>query len=192
MKSSLWFALAVVFFPFVALAQVAAPAVAPSGSINWPDVVMTIVAAVLPLLIATLSWASKKLADLIGQKVKNEEVRGILVRLDEIVLNVVKELMQTTVDAAKAAAEKDPDQWKKVADAAGKAALDKIKSYLGPAGLKLLGAVLGITDDAKLDEYLKTKIEATVHTVKLQKDVASGTASAASALSAAFGVPEKK
>ncbi|MFA6118138.1 MAG: hypothetical protein WC729_29395 [Sphingomonas sp.] len=173
---------------FVSLAFAAEAVVLPASSgIDWTKVVMGIIGALLPLLITGLTWVSKKLADLIGQKVKNEEVKGILARLDEIVFNVVKELMQTTVDAAKKKAD-EGGLPKEVADAAGKAALDKIKSYLGSEGLKLLGMVLGITDDAKLDEYLKTKIESTVHTVKLQRDASVSAGAATAALTSAFGI----
>lgn len=154
---------------------------------NWTEIVTALIAALLPVVVSLLGYGAKKLADLINAKIANEEVAGILTRLDTITVNVVKELMQTSVDAAKAKAE-GGGLPKEVAEAAGKAALDKVKSYLGQPGLDLLKAVLGFKDEATLNNFLTTKIEATVHNVKAQSDVATGTASAAAALTAAFGI----
>lgn len=182
--------LAVLLFPLSALAQVPPTMPAVTPPINWTEVVMAIITAVLPLFLAGLTWVSKLLVNLIAQKVKNEEVKGILQRLDTISFDVVKELMQVSVDAAKKAAD-DGKVPKEVAEAAGKAALDKIKSYLGPDGLEKLKAILGFntdpaTADAKLDSFLTTKIEATVHSVKMEKAASVSAAAATSAVAAAF------
>lgn len=176
--------LAVLLCPAAVLAAEAVSAVTPG--INWTEVVMAIITAVLPLFLAGLTYLSKLLVNLIGQKIKNEEVKGILQRLDAISFDVIKELMQVSVDAAKKKAD-EGGLPKEVAEAAGKAALDKIKSYLGPDGLEKLKAVLGFntdpaTADAKLDAFLTTKIEATVHSVKVQKAASVSAAAATSAL----------
>lgn len=126
-----------------------------------------ILAALAPLLLAVIAYGAKKLADLINAKVQSEALRNILVRTDTVVFTAVKELAQTTVDAARNATVngKVPSE---VAAAAKDAALAKVKSYLGQPGLDALMQILGLKDAPTVDAYLSSKIEAAVRDVKAQ------------------------
>ena len=56
-----------------------------------------------PVLLAALTWAAAKLAQLIRAKAQNEYLKGVLVRLDDAVFTAVKDLQQTVVSAIKEA-----------------------------------------------------------------------------------------
>ena len=45
-----------------------------------------------PVLLAALTWAAAKLAQLIRAKVQNEYLKGVLVRLDDAVFTAVKDV----------------------------------------------------------------------------------------------------
>jgi len=115
--------------------------------------------------------AAAKLASYIGRKVQNEYLRGALTRLDDAVLVAVKELQQTVVAELKAAAENgklDEAARKRVQDAA----LANVKSYVGPKGLRVLVDVLGLSNEM-LDPFVRSRIEAAVHDVRLEERVAT-------------------
>lgn len=128
-----------------------------------------------PVLLAGLSWLSVKAAQLISAKVKNEYLKGVLVRLDDAVLVAVREVQQVTVDALKAASADGrltPDERTKVKQAA----IDSIKSHLGTKGIAEVARVLGLEDGA-VDKLLSTRVEAAVHDLKsVRSTSAPGTA----------------
>jgi hypothetical protein len=110
-----------------------------------------------PLLVAILSWLATKLAQLVQARVKNEYLRGVLVRLDDAVLTVVREIQQVTVDTIKAATPNGkltPD----VQAMLKQSALTAIKQHLGPRGVKELARVLGIDGDG-VDRLIGTRVE---------------------------------
>jgi hypothetical protein len=128
-----------------------------------------------PVLLAGLSWLSVKAAQLITAKVKNEYLKGVLVRLDDAVFAAVREVQQMTVDSLKAASadgQLTPDERAKVKQAA----IDSIKSHLGAKGIGEIASILGLEDGA-IDKLLSTRVEAAVHDLKSARSVAGpGTA----------------
>jgi hypothetical protein len=117
-----------------------------------------------PLLLAALTWLAAKAAQLINAKVKNEYLRGVLVRLDDAVLGAVREVHQVTVEELKAASadgKLTPDERARVKQVA----IDAVKSHLGTKGLGELAKILGLGDGA-VDKLLATRVEAAVHDLK--------------------------
>lgn len=131
------------------------------------EIFILIIEALSPLLIAALTWGAAKLAQFIKAKVENEYLAGVLVRLEDAVLTVVKSLQQTTVDAIKLA-NADGQLTDEEKEAIKQAAVAALKSYIGAKGLALVGKVLGLGDGA-LDQFLGDKIEAAVHDLKADK-----------------------
>jgi hypothetical protein len=119
-----------------------------------------------PVLIAILSWLATKLAQLIQARVKNEYLRGVLVRLDDTVLTVVREIQQVSVDTIKAAAP-DGKLTPDVKATLKQAAVGAIKQHLGSQGVADVARVLGIDGDG-VDRLIGTRVEATVHDLKQQ------------------------
>lgn len=120
-----------------------------------------------PVLLAGLSWLSVKAAQLITAKVKNEYLRGVLVRLDDAVFAGVREVQQVTVDSLKAASadgQLTPDERAKVKQAA----IDSVKAHLGMKGIGEAAKVLGLEDGA-IDKLLSTRVEAAVHDLRASR-----------------------
>jgi len=120
-----------------------------------------------PVLMAVITWVGAKLAQLLSARVKNEYLRGVLVRLDDAVVSVVREINQVTVEAIKSASV-DGRLPAGARDTIKNAALNAIKSHLGAEGLEELGRVLGL-DGPAVDRMIGTRIEATVHSLKTQR-----------------------
>lgn len=93
----------------------------------------------------------------IAEKVKNARLSGILERLGNFAFQVVSELNQTVVAQLKKDGKWNAEEAAKVKQMA----LDKLKSYIGPEGLKEAMAILGI-DNATLMNLLGTMIEQSV------------------------------
>lgn len=119
-----------------------------------------------PVLMAVITWVGAKLAQLLSARVKNEYLRGVLVRLDDAVVSVVREVNQVTVEAIKSASV-DGRLPAGARETIKNAALNAIKSHLGADGLEELGRVLGL-DGPAVDRLIGTRIEATVHSLKAQ------------------------
>ena len=127
-----------------------------------------------PLLLAALTWAAAKLAQLIRAKVQNEYLKGVLVRLDDAVFTAVKDLQQTVVEQIKAASAdgKITDEEKKqIKDKA----LAAVKSHLGTKGLAEAASVLGLGGGA-LEGLLSSKVESAVHDLRRSTPPTSGAA----------------
>lgn len=124
----------------------------------------TMLEVLAPILVAGLTWLSAKLAQLIKAKVKNEYLRGVLVRLDEAVFTAVKELQQTVVDAIKEATA-DGKITEAEKQRIKQAAIDNVKSHLGPKGLEELGHILGL-GSGSVDGLIASKVEAAVHDIR--------------------------
>ncbi len=124
----------------------------------------TMLEVLAPIVVAGLTWLSAKLAQLIQAKVKNEYLRGMLVRLDEAVFTAVKDLQQTVVDAIKAAtADGKISEIEK--QRIKQAAIDNVKSHLGTKGLAELGQILGLTITS-VEGLIASKVEAAVHDIR--------------------------
>ena len=139
---------------------------------NFTDFALMTLQVLLPALFAALTWAGARMAAYIRRAVDNEYLRGVLVRLDEAVINAVKDLQQTVVDELKATTADG-----KISDAEKKrlkdAAMANVRSYLGVKGIGVLAEVLGLSGGA-LDRFLGSKIEAAVHDLRLTTQAVSG------------------
>ncbi len=117
-----------------------------------------------PVLLAALTWVAAKLAQLVRAKVKNEYLRGVLVRLDDVVFTAVKDLQQTVVAEIKLASADG-----KITDAEKRRvkeqAIANVKSHLGTKGIGELAKVLGL-DGGAIDGLLSSKVEAAVHDLR--------------------------
>jgi len=117
-----------------------------------------------PVILLLIAWLSAKAAQWIGAHVQNTRTRAVLLRLNDAVTQAVTAIEQTAVAAAK-----KPNQNSKLtanaASAVKAAALDELKSHLGPKGVAEVIAVLGI-DGSELDKFLSTRIEAAVYAEK--------------------------
>lgn len=128
------------------------------------DLGFKLIEVLSPVLMAALTWVAAKVAQLISAKVKNEWVRGVIARLDDAVLNAVREVEQSVVDEIKAA--RADGKLTAAERARVKAqAIDSIRSHLGLKGLGELARVLGL-EDGCLDKLLSTRVEAAVHDLR--------------------------
>lgn len=112
------------------------------------------------VLTALLSWIGMKLAQLINARVKNERVRGILLRLDDAAITAVNDVQTRTVAALKEASADGTlttDDIIKVKSQALAAA----KMHLGEDGLQEMKAVLGLTG-SDIDAAISSRVEAKV------------------------------
>jgi hypothetical protein len=135
------------------------------------DIVAQILTLMAPVLVALFGWGMKKVADLISAKVKNEYLKGALVRLDTEVTHVVREVEQTYVQSARGA------DGKLTAESAKKAldtALAKLKQNLGSSWLSELSSIFGAED---LTSFLTSRIESAVNATPSTQVAASPLAS---------------
>ena len=135
-----------------------------TNSLGWK-----LVEVLSPVLVAGLSWLSVKAAQLISAKVKNEYLRGVLVRIDDAVLVAVREVEQVTVDALKEA-NADGQLTAEERAKVKQAALDTVKSHLGLKGLAELAKVLGLEGGA-IEKLLSSRVEAAVHDLRQVRPV---------------------
>jgi hypothetical protein len=130
--------------------------------------------ALLPIVVTVLSlgvaWLGKTLNAWLSAKVKHERLQLVLRRMGEVVFTVVLELQQTEVAVLKSTLENGSPGGRKITKEEGQllleTALRKVRTYLGADGLKLLTYVLGITDEKNLNDFLVSRIEATIHNMK--------------------------
>lgn len=125
------------------------------------SIMMIVILALSGILTLALGWLAVRYASWIKEKVKSARVEGILLRLGDAVFKVVRELQQTVVDKAKV-----DGKWnQEKAEEVKKAAIEKIKEYLGPKGIQEALAILGL-DIPGLEKLLSTMIEADVYDLR--------------------------
>jgi hypothetical protein len=131
---------------------------------NTECIALKILEILSPVLLAALTWAAAKLAQLIRAKVRSEYLRQVLVRVDEAVFTAVKDLQQSVVEEIKAASAdgKITDEEKKRIK---ERAITSVKSHLGTKGISEVGTILGLEAGA-LDGFLSSKVEAAVHDLR--------------------------
>lgn len=114
-----------------------------------------------PVLFLALTWVAGRLAQLIRTKIQNEHLKNLLLRLDDAVLTVVKDLQQRMVQQAKHASVdgKITEDEKKLIK---ETALALVKVNLGAVGRVQLSRTLGM-QDREMEVLLSSKIEAAVH-----------------------------
>jgi hypothetical protein len=112
-----------------------------------------VTAVVLPLI----SLAGSKLVQLINAKINNEKAAKLLSTATEIVLNAVRSVFQTYVEALKENGTFDVESQKKALSQAKDTALsqmsEEIKSYI-------------TSNYGDLDTWLTTQIEASINLLK--------------------------
>jgi hypothetical protein len=145
---------------------------APTSVDAWWNVLAQALLALSPFLLAALSWLSLQLAGLIKAKVKHENVRGTLLRLDDAVFVAVRQVYSTVVEELKAAAA-DGVLTAEERQAVKRAVLDAVRSYVGPKGLLEVGRALGLGDD-ELDRVLGPRVQAAVYELNARR-VPNGT-----------------
>ena len=128
------------------------------------DLGLKLVEVLSPVLLAALTWVAAKVAQLITAKVKHEWLREVLIRLDDAVLNAVREVQQAVVNeikAARADGKLTAEERARVKDRA----IESIRSHLGMKGLAELTEVLGL-EDGSVDKVLSSRVEAAVHDLR--------------------------
>jgi len=131
-----------------------------TGSSEWWNVASQAILALSPVLLAALSWLSLQAAGLIQAKVKHENVRGTLLRLDDAVFVAVRQIQQVIVDQLKAASADGTltaDERRQVKVAT----LEAIRSYMGPKGILEICRILGLKDD-ELERVVGPRVDAAV------------------------------
>lgn len=136
------------------------------------DIGLGVFKVLSPVLLAAVTWVAAKLGQWINARVRNEYLRGVLVRLDDAVVSVVREVHQVTVDALKAATV-DGRLPPAARETVKQAAVSAIKSHLGARGLSEVARVLGL-DAPGVERLIGTKIEAAVHDIKTQQRMLNG------------------
>ncbi|MHB1844734.1 MAG: hypothetical protein ACYCWW_07865 [Deltaproteobacteria bacterium] len=149
------------------------------------DLGLRILVLLSPVLLAALAWASARLAQFITAHVKNAYLKNALVRLDDAVFSAVKELEQTLVAEVKASSG-DGKLSAADCDRIKRAAMDKVKSYLGMKGIAEIATILGLSPEA-LDGVIGTRIEAAVHDVRAATAAIAAKAPAPTAAAPAGG-----
>jgi hypothetical protein len=142
---------------------------------NAADIALRILVMASPMLLGAVGLAVVRLRprvdELIKAKVKNEYLRGALVRLDDAVCGAVRELQQTTVDDLKGASPDGrltPEQRAQLK----RDVLDKAKAYLGARGVAEISEILGL-GMPELDNKISGAAEAAIYDLKVAR-AASG------------------
>jgi hypothetical protein len=138
---------------------------------NWRDIVILAAAVLSPALLLALSWTGARLTHLIGALARKERATGALLRLDQTVFAVVREIQQVTADPLRAAAP-DGKLGTNVPSMLHRAAISRVRQHLGTRGVSELARVLGLDGDA-LDRLLATRVEAAVYELKRPHELAS-------------------
>lgn len=142
------------------------------AKVEWSKVMIEMVEALAPVLMAALTWAGLKVAALINAKTKNEYLRGVFLRLNDAVLAAVRETEQTIVAELKtAAADGKLTDLEKLT--VKRAALDSVKMHFGPAGIGEIAKTLNLDQDG-LERMIGARVEAAVHDMKLAQTAAAG------------------
>jgi hypothetical protein len=105
--------------------------------------------------LAVLTWALKQLADYVAAKVKNAKWAGMISRVDDLGIRVVREVEATYVAELELANKDGVITAEEKAGAKAKA-LEVLKSYLGAKGLGELAKLLGADS---IDSFLAASIE---------------------------------
>ena len=122
---------------------------------------------VLPFVAGAVSLAfhksRSKEREFINHRVRYERLRALLLHLDEVVANVVKELSQTMAEAFRLAADgKLTPEAKAILKAQ---AVTMVRDYMGAHGMDELRTLLKLAEEAFM-QFVGSKIEAKVHDVK--------------------------
>jgi len=121
--------------------------------------------ALVPVVGIVFKALGQKAATWIQAKVDNATLEGILVRLNSAAFSAVTEVYQSTAEALKAGAAdgklSDEDKAR-----VKQTAIDSVKSYLGPKGIEVLMAVMGLKSESELDKAIGGKVEGAIYQLK--------------------------
>jgi hypothetical protein len=117
-----------------------------------------------PLALAALGLLAARFERLVSARVKNERLRGVLLRLDDAVLSAVSEVDQVLVSGLKKRSA-DGVLTKAEREEAKAEALAALKRNLAASGRAELETVLGV-DPEKIDAVLSGRLEAAVRTLR--------------------------
>ncbi|MBL8968588.1 MAG: hypothetical protein JNG85_16400 [Spirochaetaceae bacterium] len=126
---------------------------------NLVQYVPTILDILTPILVAALTYASARAVAFINAKVKSENLRTALLKVDEAVVTTVKALQQTTVTSLKDAT-KDGVFTAEEAAKVKAEAMQLVLSQLG--SLEAIGKQLGMAEVERIKALIDAKIEAAV------------------------------
>lgn len=125
----------------------------------------------VPFAAMGVHWLGTRAGDLFQAKVhmteafvRNERLRAALLRLDDAVVTAVKDIEQTLAAEAKALAA-DGKLSREDRRRVKEAAVRRVKTFLGSAGLKELGDVLDVWE-LSVEDFIGAKIEANVLDMK--------------------------
>lgn len=135
------------------------------------ELMLTLLVLASPFITVLIGWASTKAAQLLGVKVKNEKMLGVLTRANDTMWTLMLNAEQTLVREIKAAKEKESDGGEGITEAEGEriknSVLAEFKKLYGPKGLEELMSVMGLETPELLTDWLGKKLESAVATKKL-------------------------
>ena len=116
-------------------------------------------------ILGLITWIVRSRTQLWQAQSKHVRTATFLNHLLDLCERVVAEIQQTYVDTLRQGGDWDD----KAQEAARQRAVEKLKSYLGVEGWKMLGWLLSTDDKGTLEAYLGTQVEATVRKIKEQE-----------------------
>jgi hypothetical protein len=124
-----------------------------------------LVVVLQPIILAGLAALSGALVKFIMAKAKNQAVQMVLLKIENMVFTVVREMEQTVMDEIRKASADGviTDAEKR---AIKEAALGKLKSYLN---FSEIARILGLGSSDKAQALIESKIESAVQQVKQEK-----------------------
>jgi hypothetical protein len=120
-----------------------------------------LVNALVPIVVALLGLFGSWLMTVVGSKLKSDKARTVAQHLSEVAGEVVLELQQTTVEGLKAAAADGRLSSDEVENLKA-LAIARVKQHIGEKGKADVLKVFGFDDEAGLDKFIATKVEASV------------------------------
>jgi len=123
--------------------------------------------ALSPVILALIGWIGVRLNQWIAAKVKNEQMAGMLYRLNEVAVDAVKEVQQTFVNSLEKPTKEDLAKAKEMAMAS-------IKTRLGARGVADMKKVIGLQTPEDVEKMLQGLLEARVLDLKTTQKAAQG------------------
>jgi hypothetical protein len=131
---------------------------------NLSEIGFEVLCALSPLLLTLLTYGAARLNAWLNLRIKSEAVADALGRLNQTVLDAVKELDQLLVEEYKKRAT-DGKLTKGEVDELRDLAIENVKSYIGMKGVAELLKILGLTPK-ELDSRIGGRVDATVYELR--------------------------
>jgi hypothetical protein len=123
-------------------------------------------ATALGLLTIALTW----LTNWLGKKVKSEHWSGVVMKVDDVAIKIVRDVFQAYVEPLKIA-NADGKLTEEEKAHAKSLAMAQLKSYFGEKGLKEIASLVSA---GKLDEYLGVSLESALTNTRNAAKIATG------------------